>query len=122
MTGPFLHRLSRWKLVLAAVASATAVSMSVLSGWQRGGWYPERCMGGDRCVLVISAHLLPALCRGAPIAVRCIGAVLCGPPAWRQPVLVTQPSSCSRSSMPGRTGRHRSCRSLPQFPQRQVAV
>ncbi|OWJ56161.1 hypothetical protein BWU74_31940 [Paraburkholderia caledonica] len=25
-------------------------------------------MGGDRCVLVISAHLLPALCRGAPIA------------------------------------------------------
>jgi hypothetical protein len=51
--------------------------MSVLSGWQRGGWYPERFVWvAIGVVLVISAHLLPALCRGLPIAVCCVGAVL----------------------------------------------
>ncbi|MGB8417664.1 hypothetical protein [Paraburkholderia sp.] len=77
MTGPLLHRQCRWTLVLAAVASATAVSMSALSGWQRGGWYPERFVWvAIGVVLVINAHLLPALCRGAPMAVRCVGGVL----------------------------------------------
>ncbi|WP_244914636.1 hypothetical protein [Pandoraea apista] len=51
--------------------------MSVLAGWQRGGWLSERLVWvAIGVVLVASAHLLPALCRSAPLAVRGIGALL----------------------------------------------
>ena len=56
---------------LATTATATAIYMSVLAGWQRGGDLPERlvwvAMG---VVLVVCAHLLPALCRSSPWPVR----------------------------------------------------
>jgi hypothetical protein len=67
----------RTALVLAVVATGTAVCMSVLAGWQRGGWITERLVWiAIGIVLVNSAHMLPALCRPAPVPVRCAGAVL----------------------------------------------
>lgn len=67
----------RLALALAAMATSTAVCMSVLAGWQRGGWLSERLVWvAIGVVLVVSAHLLPALCRSAPIAVRGIGSLL----------------------------------------------
>ncbi|MFP3709685.1 hypothetical protein SB783_37360 [Paraburkholderia sp. SIMBA_009] len=70
----------RSALILAIVATSTAVSMSVLAGWQRGGWSSERLVWvAVGVVLVAGAHLLPALCRSAPLAVRGVGALLwCG--------------------------------------------
>lgn len=68
---------NRPALVLAAVATSTAVCMSILAGWQRGGWITERLVWvAIGVVLVAGAHLLPALCRPAPISVRCAGTVL----------------------------------------------
>jgi hypothetical protein len=64
-------------LGLAIAATATAISVSVLAGWQRGGWLSERLLWiAIGAVLVVTAHTLPALCRSAPLAVRCVGAVL----------------------------------------------
>jgi len=51
--------------------------MSVIAGWQRGGWLSERLVWvAVSVVLVGGAHLLPALCRSAPLAVRGIGTLL----------------------------------------------
>lgn len=62
---------------LAVAATLTALALSSLASWQRGGSLPERvvwvAMG---IVLIASAHLLPALCRSAPLPVRGIGVVL----------------------------------------------
>lgn len=64
-------------LLLAVVATGTAISMSVLAGWQRGGWLAERLVWvAIGIVLVTGAHLLPALCRSAPLSGRVVGAVL----------------------------------------------
>jgi len=64
-------------LALAIAATCTAVCMSVLAGWQRGGWLSERLVWvAVSVVLIGGAHLLPALCRSAPLAVRGIGVVL----------------------------------------------
>lgn len=69
----------RWAFVLAISATSTALCLSVLSGWQRGGALPERLVWvAIGLVLVTSAHLLPALLRDAPILVRAIGSVLWG--------------------------------------------
>jgi hypothetical protein len=66
-------------LLLAVVATGTAVSMSVLAGWQRGGTLSERAVWvAIGVVLVVSAHLLPALVRGAPVTVRLMGYLLWG--------------------------------------------
>lgn len=70
---------SRWPTVLAVSATATALCLSVLAGWKRGGTWPERAVWiAIGVVLVISAHLLPALIRDAPIVVRCVGSLLWG--------------------------------------------
>ncbi|GJH07717.1 hypothetical protein CBA19CS11_02785 [Caballeronia novacaledonica] len=62
---------------LAVAATTTAVCMSVIAGWQRGGWLSERLVWvAVSVVLVGGAHLLPALCRSAPLSVRGIGALL----------------------------------------------
>lgn len=62
---------------LAVAATGTAVCMSVIAGWQRGGWLSERLVWvAVSVVLIGGAHLLPALCRSAPPAVRGIGALL----------------------------------------------
>ena len=69
----------RWALVLAICATSTALCLSVLSGWQRGGAFPERLVWiAIGLVLVTTAHLLPALLRDVPILVRAIGSVLWG--------------------------------------------
>jgi hypothetical protein len=62
---------------LAVAATGTAVFISVLAGWQRGGWLVERIAWvAIGVVLVASAHLLPALCRSASLGVRCAGSAL----------------------------------------------
>ncbi|WP_334032903.1 hypothetical protein [Burkholderia gladioli] len=62
---------------LATAATSTAIYMSVLAGWQRGGSSPERFVWvAIGVVLVAGTHLLPALCRSAPIGGRMIGAAL----------------------------------------------
>ncbi|WGS54914.1 hypothetical protein LFL96_36075 (plasmid) [Paraburkholderia sp. D15] len=62
---------------LAFAATATAASLSVLAGWQRGGLLAERvlltCIG---VVLVVAAHLLPALCRPHAWRIRALGVAL----------------------------------------------
>lgn len=64
-------------LALAVAATGTAVCMSVLAGWQRGGWLSERLVWvAVSVVLIGGAHLLPALCRSAPHSVRGIGMLL----------------------------------------------
>jgi hypothetical protein len=51
--------------------------MSVIAGWQRGGWLSERLVWvAVSVVLIGGAHLLPALCRASPLAVRGIGTLL----------------------------------------------
>jgi hypothetical protein len=72
MTAP-----SRLAFVLAAGATATALSLSVLAGWQRGGSLPERVVWvAIGVMLVVGAHLLPALVRDAPWRVRATGGLL----------------------------------------------
>ncbi|NKF90770.1 hypothetical protein GO286_02996 [Ralstonia solanacearum] len=64
-------------LVLAVGATGTAICLSVLAGWQRGGSLPERLVWvAIGIVLVVSAHLLPALVRDASLGVRGVAAVL----------------------------------------------
>lgn len=71
--------LRRGALVLAVIATVTAICMSVLAGWQRGGWMTERLVWvAAGVVLVMSAHLLPALARDASISIRSIGIVIWG--------------------------------------------
>lgn len=63
--------------MLAAGATGTALCLSVLAGWQRGGSMAERLVWvALGIVLVASAHLLPALIREAPIVTRVIGGAL----------------------------------------------
>jgi hypothetical protein len=68
---------SRMAFVLAVGATATALSLSTLAGWQRGGSLPDRVVWiAIGIVLVVSAHLLPALIRDAPLVVRGTGGLL----------------------------------------------
>lgn len=69
-TGAFTRRLA---FGLAFAATATAVSVSVVAGWQRGGWLTERLLWvAIGTILVISAHLLPALCQSARAVLRIV--------------------------------------------------
>ena len=68
---------SRLALVLAVGATATALSLSILAGWQRGGSVAERVVWvAIGIVLVLSVHLLPALIRDTPLPVRGTGSLL----------------------------------------------
>ncbi|KAI3608361.1 hypothetical protein D8I24_1199 [Cupriavidus necator H850] len=72
-----MTRAHRWTCVLAASATGTALCLSVLAGWQRGGAMAERLVWvALGIVLVASAHLLPALIREAPIIMRAVGGAL----------------------------------------------
>ena len=65
--------------LLALGATGTAVCLSVLAGWQRGGTPPERVVWVSiSVVLVVSAHLLPTLVRDSPVTVRLMGYLLWG--------------------------------------------
>ncbi|MBR8215566.1 hypothetical protein [Burkholderia vietnamiensis] len=67
----------RSAFVLAVGATTTALCLSVLAGWQRGGTLPERLIWiALGMVLVTSAHLLPALIREMPIVIRAVGSAL----------------------------------------------
>ncbi|BCF87074.1 hypothetical protein [Paraburkholderia largidicola] len=69
--------LRQGALLLAVFASGTAICMSVLAGWQRGGWLTERFVWvATGIVLVVGAHLLPALAREASISIRSIGSLI----------------------------------------------
>lgn len=75
-------------LALAVTATGTAVTLSVMSGWQRGGTLPERLVWvAIGVVLVVTAHLLPALAYAAAPRLRivatglwlgCMGATVFG--------------------------------------------
>ncbi|KVT96591.1 hypothetical protein WK60_08630 [Burkholderia ubonensis] len=68
-----------WTLALAALATTTALCLSILAGWQRGGTLPERLIWiAIGVVLVTSAHLLLTLIRDTPIPVRGVGSALWG--------------------------------------------
>ena len=63
--------------LLAVPATLTAACLSVMAGWQRGGFLAERVLWiAVGVVLVVAAHLLPALCRPFGWRIRVIGAVL----------------------------------------------
>ncbi|MCL1618262.1 hypothetical protein [Ralstonia pseudosolanacearum] len=64
-----------WALALAA--TGTAICLSVLAGWQRGGSLAERLVWvAIGVVLVACAHLLSALVREASAGLRAVAAVL----------------------------------------------
>ncbi|AXV85779.1 hypothetical protein [Ralstonia solanacearum] len=68
-------RRSCW--VLSMGATGTAICLSVLAGWQRGGSLAERLVWvALGVVLVASAHLLPALVRDSPGRMRAVAGVL----------------------------------------------
>ncbi|TXD99534.1 hypothetical protein FUT89_04575, partial [Ralstonia pseudosolanacearum] len=68
-------RPSCW--LLSAAATGTAICLSVLAGWQRGGSVAEKLVWvAISVVLVVSAHLLPALVRDSPYRVRAVAGVL----------------------------------------------
>ncbi|MEN7528921.1 hypothetical protein [Cupriavidus sp. DL-D2] len=72
MTRPF-----RGALLLAVTATGTAICLSVLAGWQRGGPLAERLVWvAIGMVLVVGGHLLPSLVRSAPLVVRGVAGVL----------------------------------------------
>ena len=73
----WLRQVSCSALVLASSATGTALCLSTLAGWQRGGWLVERIAWiAIGAVLVLSAHLLPALGQLARPAVRRVGGLL----------------------------------------------
>lgn len=62
---------------LAVVATVTAACLSIMAGWQRGGFLAERVLWiAVGVVLVVAAHLLPALVRAHGRGVRAVGALL----------------------------------------------
>lgn len=64
-----------WGLALAT--TGTAICLSVLAGWQRGGSLAERLVWvAIGVVLVACAHLLPALVREASAGLRAVAAAL----------------------------------------------
>lgn len=59
-------------LGLAILATLTSLGIAALSGLQRGGALPEQFGNIALAVAaVLATHLLPALCRTKPLAVRC---------------------------------------------------
>jgi hypothetical protein len=74
---PFARQRFLGMLWLALAATATALSISALAGWQRGGSLSERLVWiSISVVLVVSAHVLPGFVRGSPVAVRCVACSL----------------------------------------------
>ena len=67
----------RLAFALAVTATGTAVTLSILSGWQRGGTLPERLVWvAIGIVLVVTAHLLPTLTNSANRRLRFVAAGL----------------------------------------------
>ncbi|SDQ79302.1 hypothetical protein [Paraburkholderia tuberum] len=66
-------------MLLAILATSTSLGIAALSGWQHGGSLPEQlaCIA-LAAAAVLGMHLLPALSRGKPVAVRGAAAALWG--------------------------------------------
>jgi hypothetical protein len=63
--------------LLAVPATATAACLSIMAGWQRGGLFAERVLWiAVGVVLVVAAHLLPALIRSHGWRIRVVGVLL----------------------------------------------
>lgn len=63
--------------LLAVAATVTAACLSIMAGWQRGGFVAERLLWiAVGVVLVVAAHLLPALVRAHSRGVRTVGTLL----------------------------------------------
>ncbi|WP_333783702.1 hypothetical protein [Paraburkholderia terrae] len=63
--------------LLAVPATLTAACLSVMAGWQRGGFLAERVLWiAVGVVLVVAAHLLPALIRAHGWRIRLVGVLL----------------------------------------------
>ncbi|WP_242684282.1 hypothetical protein [Paraburkholderia hospita] len=63
--------------LLAVPATLTAACLSVMAGWQRGGFLAERVLWiAVGVVLVVAAHLLPALIRAHGWRIRLVGMLL----------------------------------------------
>jgi hypothetical protein len=80
MTASYYEKIKPMRtqpMLLGLAATVTAVCLSILAGWQRGGLLAERvllvCVG---VVLVVAAHLLPALCRPHGWRIRALGIAL----------------------------------------------
>lgn len=70
-----MTRASCW--VLSVAATGTAICLSVLAGWQRGGSLAERLVWvAIGIVLVAGTHLLPALVRDSSNRMRAVAGVL----------------------------------------------
>lgn len=68
---------NRLPTMLGASATLTAACLSVLAGWQRGGWAAERALWvAIGVVLVLAAHLLPALLQHRGAFLRVCGCAL----------------------------------------------
>lgn len=66
------HAYVSLSLGLALLATLTSLSIAAVSGWQRGGALAEQLGNVAFTVAaVLSVHLLPALSRAKPLAVRC---------------------------------------------------
>jgi hypothetical protein len=64
-------------VTLGVAATGTAVCMSVIGAWQRGGWLGERLVWvAVSVVLIFGVHLLPGLVQDRSRPLRCIGSVL----------------------------------------------
>lgn len=62
--------------LLALAVTVTATCLSIMAGWQRGGFVAERVLWiAVGVVLVVAAHLLPTLCRLHGWCVRSVGAL-----------------------------------------------
>ncbi|MEP9322341.1 hypothetical protein PPMP20_04260 [Paraburkholderia phymatum] len=63
--------------LLAVPATLTAACLSVMAGWQRGGFLAERVLWiAVGVVLLVAAHLLPALIRSHGRRIRFVGVLL----------------------------------------------
>ncbi|MGP8432925.1 hypothetical protein ACT2FY_38515 [Paraburkholderia fungorum] len=63
--------LRRCAAALATAATGTSACLSFLASWERGGQLSERLVWvGVGLVLLLGAHLLPALARSAPMMLR----------------------------------------------------
>ena len=72
-----MSTMPRWAVAMAATATGTALCLSTIAGWQRGGSLSERVVWvAIGVVLVVSAHLLPALIRESSLVARGIGSLL----------------------------------------------
>ncbi|MPW17917.1 hypothetical protein GCT13_13455 [Paraburkholderia sp. CNPSo 3157] len=77
MLSPARCSRARKPVLLAVSATVTAACLSVMAGWQRGGFVAERVLWiAVGVVLVVAAHLLPALIRSHGWRIRIVGALL----------------------------------------------